>query len=165
MLQTRERTPTLFFVASTFKLAFEYFKEFGGASLIAPKWDMEFHVDTNVSNLVVGTTLAQNPTKKCDQPITYTFRLLNNEKKTTPPSKGKHLPWFVLFINLNIILWERNFFSMLTHGIIVPRKKTSTVKQNYKVAVIIYRIQIFNGVQTRVLWQMFFCNFLMLSKI
>jgi hypothetical protein len=75
---------------------------------------MEFHVDTNVSNLVVGIMLAKNPTKKCDQPIAYTFRLLNNEKKTTPPSKGKHLPWFMLSINLNIILWGKKIFSMLT---------------------------------------------------
>ncbi len=59
----------------------------------------------------------------------------------------------------------KKFFSMLTHGIIVPRKKTSTVTHNYKVAIIISRIQNFNGVQTRVLWRMFFRNFLMLSKI
>ncbi len=52
-------------------------------TLIAPKWDMEFHVHTNASNLVVGTMLVQNPTKKCDQPIAYASKFLNNAKTTT----------------------------------------------------------------------------------
>jgi hypothetical protein len=57
--------------------------------LVAPKWDMEFHIHTNVSNLVVGAMLVQNRTKKCDQPITYASRLLNNvEKNYTTIEKG-----------------------------------------------------------------------------
>jgi hypothetical protein len=32
--------------------------------LVAPKWDMEFHIHTNVSNLAVEVMLA--PTGKCD---------------------------------------------------------------------------------------------------
>jgi hypothetical protein len=43
--------------------------------LIASKWDMEFHVHTHTSNLVVGAMLAQNPTKKCDKLIAYAFEL------------------------------------------------------------------------------------------
>ncbi len=42
---------------------------------------MEFHVHTNGSNLVVKVMLAQHPTKKCDQPIAYTSRHLNNVEK------------------------------------------------------------------------------------
>jgi hypothetical protein len=34
-------------------------------NLVAPKWTMEFHVHTNVSNLVIKTMLAQNPIEKC----------------------------------------------------------------------------------------------------
>jgi hypothetical protein len=34
-----------------------------------------------VSNLAVDVMLAQNPTGKCDQLITYVFQLLNNVKK------------------------------------------------------------------------------------
>jgi hypothetical protein len=50
---------------------------------------MEFHIHTNVSNLVVGAMLVQNRTKKCDQPITYASRLLNNvEKNYTTIEKG-----------------------------------------------------------------------------
>jgi hypothetical protein len=37
--------------------------------LVTTKWDMEFHVHTNVSNVAVRVMLAQNPTRKCDQPI------------------------------------------------------------------------------------------------
>jgi hypothetical protein len=33
--------------------------------LIAPKWDMEFHIHTNTSNLVVKVMLVQNPIGKC----------------------------------------------------------------------------------------------------
>jgi hypothetical protein len=49
--------------------------------LIAPRWDLEFHVHVDASNLVVDAMLAQNPTRKCDQPITYTSWLLNNVEK------------------------------------------------------------------------------------
>jgi hypothetical protein len=34
--------------------------------LIAPRWDLEFHVHMDASNLVVKVMLAQNPTEKCD---------------------------------------------------------------------------------------------------
>jgi hypothetical protein len=40
--------------------------------LIASYWDLEFHVHSNSSNLVVGTMLAQNINGKCDQLIIYT---------------------------------------------------------------------------------------------
>jgi hypothetical protein len=59
--------------------------------LIASKWDMEFHVHTNASNLVVGSMLAQNPTEKCDQPIVYSSRLLNNVEKNYTTTKRETL--------------------------------------------------------------------------
>jgi hypothetical protein len=31
--------------------------------LVAPKWDVEFHIHINASNLIVGAMLAQNPTE------------------------------------------------------------------------------------------------------
>jgi hypothetical protein len=49
--------------------------------LVAPKWDMEFHVHTNVLNLAVIAMLVQNPTEKCDYLITYASRLFNNVEK------------------------------------------------------------------------------------
>lgn len=38
---------------------------------IVPRWDLEFHVHTDASNLVVSAMLTQNPTSTCDQPIVY----------------------------------------------------------------------------------------------
>ncbi len=46
--------------------------------LISLHWDIEFHVHTNVSNLVVKVMLTQNLIEKCNQPITYESQLLNN---------------------------------------------------------------------------------------
>ncbi len=42
---------------------------------------MEFHVHTDASNLAIKPMLAQNPTRKCDQPIACAFRFLNNVEK------------------------------------------------------------------------------------
>ena len=44
--------------------------------LITPTWTLEFHVHTDASDLGLGAMLAQNPTGKIDQPISYTSRLL-----------------------------------------------------------------------------------------
>jgi len=49
--------------------------------LIPPRWDLEFHVHSDASNLAVGAMLAQNPTGKSDQPIVYASRLLNSAEK------------------------------------------------------------------------------------
>jgi hypothetical protein len=35
------------------------------------KWDIDFHVHSNASNLAMEVILAQNPTGKCDQLIAY----------------------------------------------------------------------------------------------
>jgi hypothetical protein len=45
--------------------------------LIPPNWQLEFHVHTDASLLVVGVMLAQNPSGKYDQPIVYASKLLN----------------------------------------------------------------------------------------
>jgi hypothetical protein len=49
--------------------------------LIPPNWQMEFHVHTNASLLVVDVMLAQNPTRKYDQLIVYASRLLKKQSK------------------------------------------------------------------------------------
>ena len=33
--------------------------------LIAPRWDLEFDMHTDASNIAVGVMLDQNPTRKC----------------------------------------------------------------------------------------------------
>ncbi len=40
-----------------------------GPILVAPKWDLNFHIHIDASNLVVDVMLVQNPTGKCDQLI------------------------------------------------------------------------------------------------
>jgi hypothetical protein len=59
--------------------------------LVAPRWGMEFHVHIDVSNLAIKVMLAQNPTRKCDQPIAYAFKLLNNVKKNYTITKKEIL--------------------------------------------------------------------------
>ena len=63
--------------------AFETIKEAytNAPILIAPCWDLEFHVHIDASDLAVGAMLAQNPTDKWDQPIAYASRLLNVAEK------------------------------------------------------------------------------------
>jgi hypothetical protein len=34
--------------------------------LIAPRWELEFHVHTDASNVAMGAMLAQNPSGKCN---------------------------------------------------------------------------------------------------
>jgi hypothetical protein len=34
--------------------------------LIAPRWDLEFHIHTDASNVAIGAMLAQNPSRKYD---------------------------------------------------------------------------------------------------
>lgn len=49
--------------------------------LIAPRWDLEFHAQTDAFNLEVGVMLAQHRIKICDHPIAYALYFLNNAKK------------------------------------------------------------------------------------
>ncbi len=52
---------------------------------------MEFHIHRNASNLAIGAMLAQNLIGKCDQPIAYAFRFLNNAKKNYTTTKREAL--------------------------------------------------------------------------
>jgi len=44
---------------------------------IIPNLELEFHVHTCASQLVIGAILARKPTSKFDQPVMYASRLLN----------------------------------------------------------------------------------------
>ena len=76
--------------------AFETIKEAytNAPILIAPRWDLEFHVHTNASDLAVGAMLAQNPTSKWDQPISYASRLLNVAEKNYTTSEKELWLWY-----------------------------------------------------------------------
>lgn len=95
--------------------------------------------------------LLQNPTGKCDQPIAYAFRLLNNVKKNYTTTKREalvtvcafHKFWYYLLGNMHVC------FLRGAHGIVVFCEKTSTIKMNCK--VVILRLWLFDGVQNWVL--------------
>jgi hypothetical protein len=72
-------------------------------TFITPKLDMEFHVHTYASNLVVGAMLVQNPTEKCDQPIAYASKFLNNAKKNYTTTKREAFSMVYVLHNSNII--------------------------------------------------------------
>ncbi len=79
--------------------------------LIAPKWDMEFHVHIDMSNLAIEAMLAQNPTKKCDQPIAYASKLLNNAKKNyTTTNKEALIMVYVLHKFKHYLLGNKFLF-------------------------------------------------------
>lgn len=58
---------------------------------ITLKWDMEFHVHTNASNIAIEVMLAQNPSRKYDQPISYASRLLNSIETNYTTTKWEAL--------------------------------------------------------------------------
>jgi hypothetical protein len=78
--------------------------------LISPNWDVEFHVLTNASLLVVGVMLAHNLIGKHDHPIVYAFILLNNARRNYNTIKCEgYLHW----INSHITLWATSLSFML----------------------------------------------------
>jgi hypothetical protein len=80
-------------------------------NLVASKWDMEFHIHTNVSNLTIKVMMAQNPTRKCDKPIAYAFRPLNNvEKNYTTIEREALAMVYVLQKNIHYLLRNKFIF-------------------------------------------------------
>lgn len=49
--------------------------------LKSPNWEVEFHVHTNASLLVIGVLPGYPKTQKHDQLVMYASRLLNNVKR------------------------------------------------------------------------------------
>ncbi len=78
--------------------------------LITPKWDVKFHIHTNVSNLAIKVILAQNPTWKCEQPITYAFRVLNNAEKNYTTTKKETLAMVYVLEKFKHYLLGNKFF-------------------------------------------------------
>jgi len=62
----------------------------GASSSHSNQSQLEFHVHTNTSQLVVGAILAQNPNGRFDQLVMYSFILLNSiERNYTPIEREK----------------------------------------------------------------------------
>ncbi len=88
--------------------------------LVAPKWDMEFHVHTNVLNLAVVAMLVQNPTGKCDYLIAYASILLNNVEKNYTTTGREALAMVYALHKFKHCLLGSKFFFCQPHGIAIP---------------------------------------------
>ncbi len=82
--------------------------------MISPNSELEFHVHTNASQLVVGAKLAQNLISKFDQLVMYVSKLLNSVEKNYIITKREALTmvyalhkfrhyllgnWFVFYVD------------------------------------------------------------------
>ncbi len=67
-----------------------------GPILVAPKWDLNFHIHIDASNLVVDVMLVQNPTGKCDQLIWRTPTLLERLKCKSKNENNGRRSWGTL---------------------------------------------------------------------
>jgi hypothetical protein len=83
--------------------------------LIAPRWDLKFHVHIDTSNLAVGVMLAQNLTKKCDQPIVYMFQLLNSVEKNYTTSERKVLVMVYVLHKYHHYVLDNKFIFYVDH--------------------------------------------------
>jgi len=78
---------------------------------ISPNWELEFHVHTYASHLVVITILAQNPISKFDQLVMYASRLLNLAERNYANTKREALTMvYVLQKFIHYLLGSRFIF-------------------------------------------------------
>ncbi len=82
--------------------------------LISPHWDIKFHVQTNISNLVVEVMLTQNLIRKCNHAIAYALLLPIILNEIIRRLKRRHLQWCMLSINFITTCWATNSSSMWT---------------------------------------------------
>ncbi len=87
--------------------------------LISPNWQVEFHVHTYVSLLVVEVMLSQNVTRKRDQPIVYVYRLLNIVEQNHNITKRKVLTMVFSLHRFKHYLSGKKFFFNVDHMALV----------------------------------------------
>jgi hypothetical protein len=73
-----------------------------------PRWDLEFHVHSDASNVAVGAMVAQKPLGKYNQPIYYATRLVNfAEHNYTMTKKEALVMVFALNKYRHYLLWNK----------------------------------------------------------
>ncbi len=81
--------------------------------MIALRWDLEFHIHIDMSNLTVSTMLAQNPIEKCNQLIAHVFQLLNNaEKNYTTIEKEALAMVYAIYKYYHYLFGNKFFFNV-----------------------------------------------------
>ncbi len=92
---------------------------------------MEFHVHTNASLLAMEAILSQNVTRKSDQPIMYTFGLLNKAKQNYSITKKKALIMvFALHKFTHYFLGNKFVFLCKSYDIGLFSQQTTGFKEN-----------------------------------
>jgi hypothetical protein len=95
--------------------------------MISPNWQVEFHVHTYVSLLVVGAMSSQNITWKSDQPIVYASRPLNRPEHNYNTIKREFFFFAqvqTLFVRQSVCLLCRSY------GIGLFGQQTTCFKEN-----------------------------------
>ena len=87
--------------------------------LIAPNWDLEFHVHTDASDIAVGAMLGQNHNGKHDQPISYANRLLNNAKRNYTTTEREALAMVYAINKFRHYLMSNLFVFFVDHMALV----------------------------------------------
>ncbi len=83
--------------------------------LISPHWDVEFHVHTNTSLLVISVMLAKNLKGKHEQPIVYTFKLLKSVKSNYNTIEHEALVMVFALYKFKIYLLGNMFVFYVDH--------------------------------------------------
>jgi hypothetical protein len=109
--------------------------------LIAPRWDLEFHVHINTSNLAISIMLAQNPTRKCNQLIVYASQLLNNAKKNYTTMKKEALAMvYTLHKYCHYLLSNKFVFYVRPYGLPLLGQETPSFWSDSSMAFVVYQI-------------------------
>jgi hypothetical protein len=87
--------------------------------LIPSNWQLEFHVHTNASLLVMCAMLAQNPISKYDRPIVYASRLLNKVEHNYTITERETLAMDYALHKFNYFLLGNKIFVFVHHMALV----------------------------------------------
>jgi hypothetical protein len=83
--------------------------------LIAPNWNVEFHVHTNASNSALGVMFKQNLNNIINKPIYYASRLMNNVKKNYSTIEKEALAMIYVVKKFQHYLLGNNFTFFVGH--------------------------------------------------
>jgi hypothetical protein len=76
---------------------------------------MEFHLHTYASNLALRAMLAQNPMEKCDQPIAYASKLVNNAEENYTTIEREAFAMFYVLHKFRHYLLGNKFVFYINH--------------------------------------------------
>jgi hypothetical protein len=84
------------------------------STLVAPRWDMEFHVHIDASNLAIKAMFSKSYWK-CDQLITFASKLLNNAKKNYTTTEREALTMVYALHKFRCYTLRKKFIFYVDH--------------------------------------------------